>query len=705
MSTQVNHQAGNKLRGYRQAGSMAVNMMLMLVGLVGMLALVEVGYLYWAKRDTQKVADLASLAGAQQLQDCNVSNSDNSAARGNAATENHFGGALTITCGTWDPVANAGITDYFAPSTSGVSPNAVKVVASRPVTPFFAFTGALPGVQTEAVATQAAPAAAFSIGSTLVGVNGAASLQQFLQSIGINLSGTSLAGYQGLANVTITPAGLLQQLGITVPSNITVGGMNTLLAAQTNVHALIDVLNAIVTVGGQQQLTSANANLLSAISAAVGNIPLNVTLGSSGSTPTGLFAQIVGPSGTAQSALNTQVNALQLLNAAIGVATNGHAIYGSPINITTPLGINVNAATSVIEPPSVGIGGVGTTAYTAQIRTFIDITTPTNGVSLIGGLLKLSINLPIAIDLVNAQATLTSACSTTNGSGQPQATIAVNASVLKMCVGNITQAGAFSTALGCDSIPGATTPQQLLNVSLASTNLATLNTSIVTNALPASGSGTLVAGQTAIIPQSNPLAVGTSVNNLVNALSAALLVNSAIQTATSQAQTQSQIATDLWNNTNTSNTNLQRVQQALGEIQTSSQGFQGLLGNVTSNVTSLLGNTVLFNVPGLLSNITSLLTNVTNVISGILGDTLCTAGSTSSCINVISDAMNGGGTGTSSNAFVGLLGFLLQDLQQPLDDIGSNILSPVLTNTLGLDIGQNTVNLQSLECHRVQLVY
>ena len=133
---------------------MAVNMMLMLVGLVGMLALVEVGYLYWAKRDTQKVADLSSLAGAQQLQDCNASNSDNSAARGNAVTENKFGGTLTITCGTWDPVANAGVTDHFAASGTGVSPNAVKVVAARPVTPFFAFTGALPGVQTEAVATQ-----------------------------------------------------------------------------------------------------------------------------------------------------------------------------------------------------------------------------------------------------------------------------------------------------------------------------------------------------------------------------------------------------------------------------------------------------------------------------------------------------------------------------------------------------------------------
>jgi hypothetical protein len=259
--------------------------------------------------------------------------------------------------------------------------------------------------------------------------------------------------------------------------------------------------------------------------------------------------------------------------------------------------------------------------------------------------------------------------------------------------------------LGCDSIPGATTPQQLFNVFLGSTNLATLNTSIVTNALPASGSATLAAGQTAIVPQSNPLAVGTSVNNLVNALSASLLVNSAVQPPASQTQTPTQIATDLWNNTNTSSTNLQRVQQALGEIQTASHGFQGLLGNVTSNVTSLLGNTVLLNVPGLLSDITSLLTNVTSAISGILSDTFCSLGNTNSCISAISTAMTGGGTGTSSNAFVSLLGFLFQALQQPLDDIGSNVLSPILTNTLGLDIGQNTVNLQSLECHRVQLVY
>ena len=51
----------------RQRGSIAVPMLLILLGLINMLGLVEVGYLYWAKRDAQKVADLAALAGAQRL--------------------------------------------------------------------------------------------------------------------------------------------------------------------------------------------------------------------------------------------------------------------------------------------------------------------------------------------------------------------------------------------------------------------------------------------------------------------------------------------------------------------------------------------------------------------------------------------------------------------------------------------------------------
>ncbi|MFC5743257.1 TadG family pilus assembly protein [Dyella tabacisoli] len=691
--------------GLRQRGGTAIAMMLMLIGLLGMLGLIEVGYLYWAKRDTQKVADLAALAGAQQLQLCvTAGNADNRAARGNAVTENSFSGTLTITCGTWDPIANAGITDAFSPVANGVAANAVKVIASRSVLPFFGAT-ALPNVSTEAVASGLPPVAAFSVGTTLLSVNGAATLPQFLQSIGLNAGGTSLVGYQGLANVTITPAGLLKQLGVTVPANIGVGDLNILLAAQLQAHALIDVLNAIVTLAGQQALTSANISLINAITAQLGNIPLNVVLGSTTNSPGGLFAQIVAPDGAAQSALNAQVNALQLLNTAIGVATGQHAIQNTT-NLNLGL-LNINAVTSVIEPPSMGVGGVGTTAYTAQVRTFIHITTPNPAsVPLLGGVINLYVNLPIAIDLVDAQAKLTGLCDTTDSTGQSQATIAVTSSILKACVGNITQANAFSTAAGCDQIPGANTPLKLLGLSAAGINLLSLNTSFATNPLPANGTGTLIAGQTAIIPGGgNPLAIGTTVNNLVTALTTALIANTGTQPPANPSTAATQTATDLWNGTNKSLSYPARAQQALDEVQTASQGLQGLLGNVTGSVLDLLGNTVQLNVPGLLGDVGSLLNSVGNTLSGVLNNLGCALGSQTACIGVISGAMSGGGAGANSNAFLGLLSFLTQALQGPLDQIGSLILTPVLQNTLGLDLGQTTVDLQSLQCHRVQLVY
>jgi uncharacterized membrane protein len=687
----------------RQAGSMAINMMLLLLGLIGMLGLVEVGYLYWAKRDTQKVADLASLAGAQALEDCSTGNGGNSAASGNATRENNFGGTLTVACGSWSAATTSGTSDGFAASGTGVSPNAVKVVAERPVTPFFAFTQALPSVTAEAVATNTPPVATFSIGTTLVGVDGAAPLQQFLQGIGINVSGTSLVGYNGLANVYITPAGLLQQLGISVPTNVTVGGLNTLLSAQTNVQALINVLNAVATVGGQNALTNANVTLVNAITAQLGNIPLNVTLGSPGNPPTGLFAQIIGPDSAANSALNTEVNALQLLEAAIGVATTGHAINAQSINLTLPFGITINAAASVIEPPSIGIGGVGATAYTAQVRIFIDIATSGNSL-LFGnnGLINLSVNLPLTIDVANAEAQLTSLCSSTNGSGAPEATFAVTSSVLKMCVGNITEANAFSTTASCDQIPGASTPSQLFGLSVANLDLASLSTSFATNALTGSSSVTLAAGASATTGDS--LNIGTSVDNLVTALTTALIANGSAQTGATSSQSAEQTATDLWNQATGAN-NAARLQNALSNVQISSQGLQGVLGNVTSDVTDLLGNTITLNVTGLLGDVGNLLGSVVGALGGIVNDLLCTVGGPSStCIGVIDNALSGGGSATNSNAFVGLIGFLLQALQQPLNDVGSKVLTPVLANT-GLLLGENTVNLQSLQCHNVQLVY
>ena len=86
----------------RPRGGMSITMMLVMLALLAMLGLIEIGYLFWAKRDAQKVADLAALAGAQRLELCTSDNSDNSAARQSALIQNTFAGSLEIRCGNWN---------------------------------------------------------------------------------------------------------------------------------------------------------------------------------------------------------------------------------------------------------------------------------------------------------------------------------------------------------------------------------------------------------------------------------------------------------------------------------------------------------------------------------------------------------------------------------------------------------------------------
>jgi len=686
-----------------QSGSTAVAMLLMMLGLITMLGLVEVGYLYWAKRDTQKVADLAALAGAQQLNACTSGNGNNTAATGNATTENGFTGQLSVNCGTWNP-AN-GSSDHFAGTTG--TPNAVKVVAQRSVLPIWGMAGKLPNVSAEAVASGLQPVAVFSIGSTLVDVSGKSPLGQLLTGIGLNIPEATLVGYNGLATATVTPSGLLNQLGVSVPANLDVGGVNQLLASSVQAHALIDVLNAVVNAAGQQQLLSANATLVNAVTAAVGTAPGKVTLGSSGST-SGLFAQITAPDSSVQTALNAQVNALQLISGAVGVATGQHALKGA-VAVPNILGFSISSAFSVIEPPSIGIGGVGTSASTAQVRAFINVQFSTNNIPLLGTLVSslaktsISLNLPIAIDLVYAKATLNSLC--TENSSPYHATFGVQSSVLKMCVGGISQSSAFSTAGSCDQIPAVSGPP-LLNVTVAGATVASVvNPSVITG-LPANGSGTLAAGESANIPSGGtPLDIGTTVTNVFNALTTALLNQTATSTPSSIS---TPLATDLWNNNAAAHTgltpNLNQLSAALTQLSGTTTGLQSFLQNTGGQVGNILGSTLTLNVPGILTGTSNLLGGVVNLLGSVLTQTACAAGFQNSCIAAIQTAMNGGTT-SLPNSLVAVLGFVVQTLQGPLNQLGSQVLTPALRDILGIKLGVSTVSLQSLQCHGVQLVY
>jgi hypothetical protein len=64
-----------------------------------------------------------------------------------------------------------------------------------------------------------------------------------------------------------------------------------------------------------------------------------------------------------------------------------------------------------------------------------------------------------------------------------------------------------------------------------------------------------------------------------------------------------------------------------------------------------------------------------------------------------------GGTTSLPNSLVAVLGFVVQTLQGPLNQLGSQVLTPALRDILGIKLGVSTVSLQSLQCHGVQLVY
>lgn len=481
-------------------GGMSVTMMLVMLGMVAMLGLVEIGYLYWAKRDVQKIADLSALAGAQRLDLCTPDRADNAAARRNAVDANHFPGTLRVQCGNWNPTHAS--TDHFLLDAAAPT-NAVKVVAERSVLPFFGQNQSLPSVRAQAVATRAPPLAVFSVGSQLLRVNGHTPLGSVLKLVGVDLDQTTLLGYDGLAQAKITPHGLLKALGIPVKANISVGEFNALLAANT--VSLGKLLDATATVLAQSGAANVDLRALhNALATKLDIDKLNVQLGSD-AAGSGLFGRIVAPDGPASAALEVQVSALDLLTTSISIANSGRAVEVNHLNV---LGI-VQARTAVIEPPSIAIGGVGARAYNAQVRVHLDIDSNNLALGLGNVLTALGIRLrlPIYADVTNAMGTVTQL----QCSAQPAtATIQVDSSVLRACVGKVAEADRFSIRNVCET--------RLQNEQLLTLLGAPLITNrIQLNALTHSEPVTLAAGETKST-RINGAQIGTAVNDLVQEL-------------------------------------------------------------------------------------------------------------------------------------------------------------------------------------------
>lgn len=696
-------------------GSIIVNTAIALSLIVITLIGTEIGYLYFMKREFQKTADLAALAGAQQIRTgcAAASAAAQSNANGTSASDTArnmpVGFSLAageVQCGYWDRV-----TSFQYPATSG-TPNAVRVSFQKETLKLMPFFDGNRSVGVSAVAALSAPLASFSVGTKLVVVSGDSLLGRALKGIGLDLGG-SLVGYDGLAQLNVTPAGLLEQLGIPVSADIGVGELNALLNAKT--ITLAQLLDATVKAAGAgSDLLASNITLLNAIQTKLGLTGLTVPLGS--------LLQITAPNGPAGAALNVGVNALDLLSTGIGVATQKHAIAVNNLSVTNL----VKTRVALIEPPSIAVGGVGAVAYTGQLRTYVQI--DTGSLPIVGSIVRLK--LPIMIDAANGKGTLTQMCTPElrTSSGVDRARIDVQASILKVCVG---KPGAdpskedqiFSTSASCDT---NLQNEQLLNVGLLGATLVSLNTSFKIDALPLPANSYVTLAQSETGTLGNDLLIGTTLKNITNALLASLLANSLSQPAVLTDAQRQAMATDLWGTppcaTNDSACRKARLTTVNNKITASANGLSGFLGNLGTDTVSILNQLLTLNLSGLIAGIGSLVTGLLNGVGNLLGDILggllgnsCTgglafgAGTDSACIKTIADSLkntsSGGGT-TAPNALISLVGFLLQLLQPVLDAVGTQILTPLLQNILGLHLGQVDINLRTLDCNAApSLVY
>ena len=161
----------------KTAGSILVNTAIALSLIVITLIGTELGYLFYLKREFQKAADLAALAGAQQISGASGCQGAKLAAELNA---NGSGGADTnrnlpptfalqdtdIQCGQWDP-ANATV-GHFLSTTTGL--NAVRVQINRSPAALLSFSLGGRAIQVSAIAVNK-PIAGFSVGTGIASLN------------------------------------------------------------------------------------------------------------------------------------------------------------------------------------------------------------------------------------------------------------------------------------------------------------------------------------------------------------------------------------------------------------------------------------------------------------------------------------------------------------------------------------------------------
>jgi uncharacterized membrane protein len=489
------------------------------------LGAIDIGNLYFARREMQRTADMAATAGVQLINSATGCTGATTEAQRNATANGlPTSGTVAVTCGRWDTTANAA-PSYF--SGGGTPQNAIEVTVKQQV-PYF-FLGPAREVQASATA-QATNVGAFTIGTSLLSVGGAVcgtggssglvnGLLNALLNTNIQLSAVS---YCGLAGARIKVSDLMAAANV--------GTVNQLLSVPVTVKGLAQLMLTALS-----QTTVLNADLQTSIGALQtivdANIPGSKTflLGNNSTTP-GLISLGLADS---QAALNATISPFDALMVAAEIAQQGQP----PVNVAAGLnlpGFTTTLQVQVIQPPVLAVGEAGinpatntwrTSARSAQVRAYLNVQLGTASLplGLLSGLTSLNVSLPIYLEVAPGQAWLTSTqCAATKAASQ--SVIGVQTGLANLCVGNPPANLSASQPFSCS------TPATLVNVLNVITVQAVIPVSLVnpqTSSLTFDGT-VADAGSTTSYQTTNSDNAGAVISNALSNLGTQLSAPNAL---------------------------------------------------------------------------------------------------------------------------------------------------------------------------------
>ena len=358
----------------RGAAAIIVGVALTLVLLVIAAFAVDLGMQRTARRDMQALADVVALDLARSLDGRTASQlattMDSEMAKSVARNADTVGDAPEL---DWDlgEMRNGA----FAVVTGAVVPTAVRVRADTSVD--FAFggvTGVATGDASRRAIAQSEESACFKVGSFIASLDSSQGtlLNPLLNALLGSSLNLDLVGYKGLANANISLLSLVQVGGLGV------GSVEELLELDAVSIGPLFVAAAKV-LDSQGKL--AQANVLRAITIAA-------------NTPKISIGDLINASPTDSSALDSQINVLDLVTGAALIANEGHAVNVPNLGITLPGVASTTTTLTVIESPQQSCGRKGTTASTAQIRLRVTATIPARSINVaILGLASVGVNL------------------------------------------------------------------------------------------------------------------------------------------------------------------------------------------------------------------------------------------------------------------------------------------------------------------------